>query len=148
MRPWFRGFHGEFEFKDDDKTSYTVKGRFEVTKEKLIISELPIRVWTSNYKTFLEDLAQKDIITDIKEFHKDNTIRFELTVPGIYNKREDEILKEFKLTSSLSCNNFVLFDRDYKIKKYSNEVDIMEEFYEYRLEMYDKRKSNMLKRLG
>lgn len=30
MRPWFRGFTGTIEPKDDTMISYTVKGRFEV----------------------------------------------------------------------------------------------------------------------
>jgi DNA topoisomerase-2 len=48
----------------------------------------------------------------------------------------------------MSCSNFVLFDRDYKIKRYSNEREILEEFFEYRYNMYEKRKANMVKRLS
>jgi len=33
----------------------------------------------------------------------------------------EEIENKFKLATSLSCNNFVLFDKDYKIKRYENE---------------------------
>ena len=47
----------------------------------------------------------------------------------------------------MSCSNFVLFDRDYKIRRYANEIEILEEFFEYRYEMYEKRKSDMVKRL-
>ena len=61
---------------------------------------------------------------------------------------EDQIEKDFKLTANMSCSNFVLFDRDYKIKRYSNEREILEEFFEYRYNMYEKRKANMVKRLS
>jgi DNA topoisomerase-2 len=57
MTPWFRGFTGSIEMKEDG-LNYLVKGRFEkVGSDKLIIRELPIQVWTRNYKNFLEDLA-------------------------------------------------------------------------------------------
>jgi DNA gyrase/topoisomerase IV subunit A len=61
MTPWFRGFTGRIELKEVG-TNYLVQGRFsrEYTLEsegKLIISELPIQVWTRNYKNFLEELA-------------------------------------------------------------------------------------------
>lgn len=86
MIPWYRGFKGDILEKDETYTSYIVKGRFQTKGDLLIITELPVMTWTRNYKTFLEDLAQKDIVTDIKEFHKDNSIRFEVTVPGLSHK--------------------------------------------------------------
>ena len=84
MTPWFRGFTGHIELKEDG-TNYIIIGRFDRVDrdEKLIIRELPIQVWTRNYKNYLEELAQNDKITEIKEFHKDNTVHFELTVPGL-----------------------------------------------------------------
>jgi DNA topoisomerase II len=45
----------------------------------------------------------------------------------------------------MSCTNFVLFDKDYKIKRYNSEVDIMEEFFAFRYDMYVKRKAQMLR---
>ena len=56
-------------------------------------------------------------------------------------------MKDFRLTTSMSCSNFVLFDRAYKIRKYANEIEILEEFFHYRYKMYEKRKADMIKRL-
>ena len=50
-----------------------------------------------------------------------------------------------KLTSNISCNNFVLFDKDHKIKRYENEIEILEEFYQTRLELYKQRKTHMIR---
>lgn len=133
MRPWYKGFNGRFEAKDETHTSYTIYGNYSVNGETLTITELPVGVWTRNYKNFLEELALKDTISDIKEFHKDNTVKFELQVPGLRKIKAEEIEKTFKLTASLSCNNFVLFDRDYKIQRYATEMDIMRDFFSYRL---------------
>ena len=41
----------------------------------------------------------------------------------------------------------VLFDRDNNIKKYEDECEILNEFYEYRLRMYHKRKESMLRNI-
>ena len=91
MFPWFRGFTGTFEYRDDKGESYLNHVPFEIDGDRLTIKELPIKVWTRNYKNYLEDLAQKDFITDIRELHKDNTVRFELTVPNLQNMPYDEI---------------------------------------------------------
>jgi DNA gyrase/topoisomerase IV subunit A len=61
---------------------------------------------------------------------------------------QDEIEKKYKLTANISCGNFVLFDKDYHIKKYNNEVEILEEFYQHRLLVYKQRKESMIKKLN
>lgn len=109
--------------------------------------ELPLKKWTRDYKTFLEELAQADEIDEIKEYHKDNTVRFVLIVPGLkkLETQEGGILKKFKLTSTVSVNNMVLFDQHSRIKKYETEVQILEEFYPIRFNLYQKRKQHILK---
>lgn len=37
--------------------------------DELEITELPIGKWTRDYKTFLEEMAQKDEIDEIREYH-------------------------------------------------------------------------------
>lgn len=71
MIPWYKGFRGEIVPNDEDYHSFTVRGLYNVDdyKRKLSISELPIGKWTRDYKTMLEEMAQKDEILDIKEFH-------------------------------------------------------------------------------
>jgi len=58
MHPWYRGFKGTIKF-NDKKQNYIVTGVYEKTDEDtLVISELPIGVWTQNYKEFLESLIE------------------------------------------------------------------------------------------
>jgi DNA topoisomerase II len=76
IKPWYRGFTGNIT-QNIDSTSYTVEGKYEARGTKLAITELPIRKWTGDYKAFLESLIQtEDLIDDIKEYHKDNSINF------------------------------------------------------------------------
>ena len=85
-------------------------------------------------------------VDDVREHHKDNTISFIVTVPNLkaIEASEGGISKKFKLTSSISLNNFVLFDDKCRIKKYANEVEIIEDFYPIRYDLYKQRKSYML----
>ena len=145
MMPWYRGYTGEISIQPN--RTYKFTGKYKVTlPNKLEITELPIKKWTREYKTYLEELAQNNEIDEIKEYHKDNTIRFVLTVPGLKSLIEEDgaIEKKFKLTSTFSGNNYVLFDKDCRIKKYEDEVQILEEFYPIRYNLYLKRKNHML----
>lgn len=51
---------------------FIVKGVYRVLHEggdELEITELPIGKWTRDYKNFLEELAIKEEIEDIREYH-------------------------------------------------------------------------------
>ncbi len=95
--------------------------------DELEITELPIGKWTRDYKNFLEELVQKEEIEEIREYHQENRVHFILKVPKLREimKTPDGIDKKFKLSSSISANNYVLFDYEGKIKRYQSEEDIM-----------------------
>lgn len=146
MKPWYRGFTGHSEY-NDATNSYIFHGEYKVrSSDTLEITELPINKWTSDYKVFLEGLMKNEEVDDVREHHKDNTISFIVTVPNLkaIEASEGGISKKFKLTSSISLNNFVLFDDKSRIKKYANEVEILEDFYPIRYDLYKQRKSYML----
>lgn len=54
----------------------------------------------------------------------------------------------FKLKSSLSTSNMVLFDHEGKIAKYNTALDILKDFCKLRRQMYDKRKAHMVAKLS
>ena len=149
MLPWYKNFKGKIERAEGN--NYTVTGVWrKLDRHTLQITELPIRRWTRDYKTMLEDMMMKGEIEDLKEFHKDNTVDFIIKLKDDITSLEREpngIEKRFRLTTSLSANNMVLFDKDQKIKKYPSELGILEEFYTLRYEFYEKRKTLIIKQL-
>ena len=166
MVPWYKGFHGKIMESMDNKgnTTFISSGVINVDEEKEIveISELPVKEFTRDYKTFLEKnhidnkeyTGKKDfIIEDIKEYHIDNRISFVLKLSDEsfnYIKRlsNDDLIKIFKLTSNLPTTNMVLFDSKNKIKKYNNVEEIINEFYDVRLDYYKQRKNYLLAKVG
>jgi DNA gyrase/topoisomerase IV subunit A len=60
-------------------------------------------------------------------------------------KAEEEGLeKRFRLVNQISTSNMVCFDLNGKIKKYTSPEEILEDFYEKRLEYYGIRKVCLL----
>jgi len=87
------------------------------------------------------------ILEDIKEYHIGNRIHFEVkgkkeSLEKIVN--EGTLFKAFKLTTTLPITQYVCFDHKSKLKRYTDELEIMEEFYELRLQFYEKRKVHLL----
>ena len=129
MLPWYKGFQGTIEKLSK---GFNVNGCCRLLNHnQLEITELPVGKWTRDYKTFLEELAQKDEIDDITEYHTDNRVHFLITSSKLPTTTE-ELIKKFKLSSSLATTNFVLFSHEGKIKKYADENEILLEFFQIR----------------
>ena len=112
MTPWYRGYTGSVKLLEETNT-YLFTGKFKaILPDTLEISELPIRKWTRDYKKFLEELAQKDEIDKIREHHSNSHVKFVLKVPNLKKIMDEDggIEKKFKLTSTISANNMVLFN--------------------------------------
>ncbi|CAM9786106.1 unnamed protein product [Sphacelaria rigidula] len=62
-------------------------------------------------------------------------------------EKADGLHKFFKLESSVSTTNMVLFDQDGQLTKYDNPQHIMEEFYTLRTDFYNRRKASLLNRM-
>lgn len=89
---------------------------------------------------------QSGEVTDMKEFHKDNTVDFLVKFQDPMD--QIEIDKKLKLSSSISGYNFTLFDHQGRIKRYADELEILAEFFDLRLSFYQKRKAHQLKILS
>ncbi|GIL81030.1 hypothetical protein Vretifemale_10164 [Volvox reticuliferus] len=158
LHPWYRGFTGtitEVPHKSGSR-SYIVGGLVAQTGHNTIeITELPVRKWTQDYKEFLESLLRpqdKDespLISDYHEHHSDSNVHFVVELlPG----KLDECLAipggleaKFKLQTKIATSNMMLFDKDGIIKHYQSPEAIIAEFFDLRLEYYEKRRIAMLR---
>jgi DNA topoisomerase-2 len=82
------------------------------------------------------------------EKSSDCKVGFELKFKaGVLNELVDKgiLEKELKLVESRNTNlgNMHLFDADGKIKKYENALEILDDFYDVRLDLYIKRKAHI-----
>lgn len=144
LHPWYRGFRGVIQ-KSTEKNSYDIYGNLEIVNENTIrIFELPIRKSTDSYKEMLEDMVQKNNILEFTSHHSDSIVEFRVTVRNAYEKDINEWLKYFKLYSSISMSNMVLFNYRNKLQRYNNVLEILEEFIKVRMKMYEKRRTHMI----
>lgn len=142
LKPFYRGFTGNIEIEGQNK--FRVDGKYEINDNELIINELPIGTWTQNYKEFLTSLQSDGYIKDIFEYHTERTVYFLIKFPkDKVPKNNNNLVKKFRLTTTLSLSNVVCFDSHGKIKKYTID-EIQKDFYNIRLDFYIKRKEHHL----
>jgi len=169
MKPFFKGFNGEI--IELEKGSYITKGKYEkISHTQIKVTELPVGMGVTIYKEFLETLITGNIKkSDKTEKSKTKKKKFELK--NVDNKTKDEnddicfiiefnnhhelsdliksgtLEKELKLQKSFSTNNMYLFNENLILTKYNNPSEIICDFFDIRLEYYNKRKLYIIKTL-
>jgi DNA topoisomerase-2 len=139
------------------KTGYDYYGNIELMdNDNYLITELPVGMWTSNYKKKLESLESSGKIKIVKDSNTSKKIKIEISIldnkiaNGIDSNNDDKMYpcyKKLNLITSIKLGNMHAYDDDCNIKKYKSIVNIMEEFSKVRIEYYHKRKEYMIKNL-
>ena len=154
MRPWWFGFKGAIHQVSDGvwvtKALYT----FDDTKKTVVITELPVGVWTHDYKAFLDEMcSEKDtVLKDFEDLYNHVDIRFDLVLEADYYEEAKAnpaaFEKRFKLANTWRTSNMVCFDSENKIRRYSCVGDMLEEFYAKRSAVYEERRQSEIARLA
>jgi len=147
MTPWFRGWTGTPEEAGPNR--YNFNGVIkEVGDNEVEITELPIRMWTDDFKSKLEDIIKAEkvpsFIKDYKEYNDHKSVHFviQLDEKNMKAAIKDGLAERFKLNKTIATSNLVAFDSRGQIRKYEKVEDILEEYYVYRLALYTKRKAS------
>lgn len=166
--PYYEGFTGTVEPVVDNKQKFLIRGRYEkIAEDRILITELPIGTWTMNYLTFLEELMDgtttssttkkkptasngpviKDFVNMSTEVHVHITVQFPRGRLGELEATRDSITtlngveKALKLTTTVSTTNMNMFNQNIQLHKYHSVQDVVEEYYDVRMDMYAKRKA-------
>ena len=164
MIPSFYRYNGEIKKLEDKK--FIMKGCYEIVDDETIkITEFPVLglyAWTYKYSKFLESLlptpTDKDnsddkIIYDVKSDSSNNIVCFHVKFKGnelqkLLKKGHSEVEKFFKLSVNFNISNMYLYNPLNHLHKYNDVSDIIDEYYDFRLNMYAKRKDYMIQLLA
>lgn len=145
MTPWFRDFKGTVTSMGQDRYKFSGIAR-QITDNEIEITELPIRMWTQDFKDKLVEVIKAEkipsFIKDYDDYNTHKDVHFVIRMEDKHMKiaLEEGLEEKFKLTRSVATSNLVAFDAEGRITKYANVEDIMKEFYNIRIKFYEKRK--------
>lgn len=153
-RPYYRNHKGAIEEDASGKlTSVGVLARTGPARIK--VTELPIMTWTEDFKQLLEDALESKagLIKNYKSNYDNEKVDFDLEFASAQvlddllatsnaSTGYSKLHHELKLISTrpLQKSNMYLFDAQGRIKKYATTMDIVRDFADVRLDLYDKRK--------
>lgn len=162
--PYYEGFKGTI--TSIGLTKFLFRGCYtKVATDKIKVTELPIGYWTQDFKEYLEELQEPvdkegkklpALIKDFDDMSKDTTVDFTITFTKgkleelestMYDNNINGVEKLLKLTTTNTTTNMNLFDANERLKKYDNVADIIDDYFDTRLEYYEDRKDNMINEL-
>jgi len=148
MDPWYRGFTGTIVKKDTH--TWEVTGVLQRMKpsssyQDIEVTELPIGLWTQDFKAHLSVLEQSDTIVNYKDNSDDTKIKFRIRFRKLYlSKTNDyDIYKLLKMTKNIKDSNMHAFQCDGSVKKYECAEEILWDFFQLKKSFYTKRKNYM-----
>lgn len=168
LAPWWHGFKGEVASLGADGHTWITKGVYTLDDSKytITISELPIGVWTKDYKAYLDELAsatspatcpaaynddKRLVLTGFDDLYTDDEVKFVLYIDKEYYEEvkayPEEFEKRFRLTSTWKTSNMVAFNTEMKITKFGSVGEILESYFVPRLAAYVERREKEMARL-
>jgi DNA topoisomerase-2 len=163
--PYYEGFKGAITKIGDSK--FLIKGLYRKIDENTIqVTELPVGHWTQDFKELLDSLCEPStdkngvvtpaLLKSFKELSGDIDVNFIITFQN--NKLEElegkmdkdqlynGLEKALKLYKTVSTTNMHLFNQDEVLQKYESVSEIIDSYYEKRLEMYQQRKDFLIQK--
>ena len=135
LRPHFKGFKGTV---GEDGTA---QGVYRKEKDEFVVTELPPGTWTSDYREWLEKELAEGRIKDFTDVSTDVDVN--IRIRGI---EEKSLVKS--LTDKNKITNMHAFNHLGQITKYDSPNEILKEFAEVRLRLYETRRQYQMKALN
>lgn len=158
LQPYFRGFRGTIEKISDG--NWVTRGSFtRLDDTKIRITCLPVGQGITPYKEFLESMISSnkkdkktkfDLVDVINRTKDENEVVFDVEFKkGELDKliKSESFIKDLKLTKSFSTNNMYLFNQSLILTKYNTPIDILLDYFDIRLDFYNKRRTWIIERL-
>ena len=150
--PFYDGFTGTIEKIGDSK--FMIRGKYETLgTDKIRVVELPVGYWTDNFKEHLESLIESEHIKDYQDMSRDTNVDFTI----VFSKgklAELELVKLdhgcngvdklLKLSTTHTTTNMHAFDAKDKLRKFEKVEEIIDMYFETRLELYSERKKHQI----
>lgn len=147
--PWWRGFDGTVT-RDELTGQVLIEGKYEIRKGRtptIAIIELPVGEQCDSYKTHLDKLEDRGLISDYDNLSDKNGFEFICRVPRTTLELTDvELKKTFRLIARES-ENLTVWNGDGILTRYNNVEELLADFVDWRLMRYEDRRLAMISKV-
>lgn len=158
-RPYIRDIkQSSWKFITDkeSQTSYWEnrgKWEYNVPKDKMIITDLPYDQTFDSFEKLLNKAIEKGYIKDWLNYSEGNNINYEIVfekgkLKKEIDKTDTKLPNKFKLIKKVPDDQLYVIDEHNKVKYFDSPNELIKYFVEFRLNIYNDRKIQLLKVLN
>ena len=153
IHPYIREYDNKL-WKVNDDGKWVSDGKFslDLKKDRVEITMFPYDTDFEGFEKHLNKLIEKNRIKDWKNFSEDSNIKYvvqfnkgELSKLGKRKTVNSHICNLFKLTKVVPDDLLWVLDENNKIRHFQTPQQLIEYFVKYRLNIYNDRKSRLVK---
>lgn len=151
--PYIRGIkehNWEYQISENGEGSWYNKGEwsFDFSKDKMIITDLPYDIEFDEFEKLLNKYCEKGNLKDWFNYSEGDSIKYELIFDkGTLKKEaknENTLINRFKLIKKVPEDQLYVMDENNKVKYFETPLGLIKYFTEFRLKIYDNRKTRLL----
>ena len=158
-RPYIRDIKQsswKFIIDNESQTSYWEnrgKWEYNVPKDKMIVTDLPYDQTFDSFEKLLNKAIEKGYIKDWLNYSEGNNINYEIVfekgkLKKEIDKTDTKLPNKFKLIKKVPEDQLYVIDEHNKVKYFETPNELIKYFVEFRLNIYNDRKIQLLKVLN
>lgn len=136
LQPWYRGFDGDVAL--EDAGVWRLSGKAEWKGEDVHVTEVPPMCETDTLREGWSSLCEDGI--RVGDEHTDRKVHLIL-------RKFKSSLEALNLSRKVTFHNVHFLDRDGRIRKYATPEEVVRDHYEWRREVYARRREHKLRAL-
>lgn len=149
IAPYVRGCKRSSFTWNEDKFRWQSYGNFEIVDDSTIhITDLPYDTQFSDFESYLNSLTEDEFIVDWENDSIEEKVLYKLFFKrGTVTKLSSNIeylLKKLHLVTTVEKDNLTLLTPDNKVVYYERCNDVIPAFVDYRLTVYNERKTRLV----
>lgn len=153
LRPFVRGIKNEnWKYVINENVTYWEnRGSwvYDLKKDRMHIYDLPYDMEFDAFEKLLNKYIENGYIKDWFNYSENDTIHYEIVfdkgkLKKEVGKNDTTIPNKFKLVKRVPDDQLYVIDENGKVKHFNNAKDLIAYFVNFRLSIYNKRKSRML----
>ena len=154
--PFYNKFKGTISESGETAQKFIVEGILKVNNKKgeVEINELPVGLWTDDYKGYLEKLIDDPKLQGNIKSYIDSSTDTDVNILVKFNRdylaslSMEDLKNKLKLIGGVSESNMHVFDQNERLVKVKCPKEIIDRYYAVRLAKYKQRKELLLVKLA
>lgn len=128
--------------------TYNAKYTVDIKKKTVTVCDLPYNMTYTDFESMLDKYIESGEVKDWKNMSSGSDIKYIITLTAKFGWKQSDIQDKLKLSQTVQPDLLWVLDETGKLIYFENIYDLIKYFVSYRIKIYKKRKSLIIKNIS